>query len=133
MRRREPRRLLLEDFYRDARPHEDAMLADGPVLSHSVLSPELNLGLLDPMECVAGAEAAYLAGRVPIASAEGYVRQILGWRDYVWHIYLRAGPAYGARNALDATARVPRGNPGRRRSTAGCRAATSYDVEQLGV
>lgn len=88
-------------------PWEDAMLAADPTMSHSVLSPALNLGLLDPMECVRAAEDAYRAGRVPIASAEGYIRQILGWRDYVWHIYWHAGPTYRSRNALEATARVP--------------------------
>ena len=88
-------------------PWEDAMLTADPVLSHSVLSPALNLGLLDPMECVRAAELEYRAGRVPIASAEGYVRQVLGWRDYVWHIYWHAGPTYRSRNALDATTPVP--------------------------
>jgi len=65
-------------------PHEDAMLAAEWKLAHSVLSSSLNLGLLRPMEVVRAAESAYLDSRVPLASAEGFIRQILGWREYVW-------------------------------------------------
>jgi deoxyribodipyrimidine photolyase-related protein len=88
-------------------PWEDAMLAGDPVMSHSLLSPALNLGLLDPLVCVRAAEAAYRDGSAPIASVEGYVRQVMGWRDYVWHVYWHFGPDYRARNALDAYEQVP--------------------------
>jgi len=88
-------------------PTEDAMLADDPVMSHSVLSPALNLGLLDPLECVHAVESAYRRGAAPLASVEGYIRQVMGWRDYVWHIYWHVGPTYRARNALAATSPVP--------------------------
>lgn len=79
---------------------QDAMLAGDPVLNHALLSPYLNLGLLTPREVVAAAEAAWRAGRVPIASAEGFIRQILGWREFVRGVYFHEGPGYTARNAL---------------------------------
>lgn len=86
---------------------EDAMLAGDPFMSHSLLSPALNLGLLNPLECVRAAEAAYREGHAPLASVEGFVRQIMGWRDYVWHLYWHFGPDYRHANALDAHAPVP--------------------------
>jgi deoxyribodipyrimidine photolyase-related protein len=88
-------------------PWEDAMLARDPVMSHSLLSPALNLGLLDPLDCVHAAEDAHRRGDVPLASAEGYIRQVMGWRDYVWHVYWHTGPDYRRRNALDAHRPVP--------------------------
>ncbi|WP_329457025.1 cryptochrome/photolyase family protein [Streptomyces sp. NBC_01497] len=86
---------------------EDAMLAADPALSHSLLSAPLNLGLLDPAECVERAEAAYRAGDAPLNSVEGFVRQIAGWREYVWHLYWHFGEEYRHRNALRHTAPLP--------------------------
>ncbi|QPP07606.1 cryptochrome/photolyase family protein [Streptomyces bathyalis] len=88
-------------------PYEDAMLAGDSSMSHSRLSAALNLGLLDPMECVRAAEKAWREGRVPLRSAEGYVRQVIGWRDYVWHTYWHFGRGYARRNALRARRRLP--------------------------
>ncbi len=88
-------------------PYEDAMLAGDPVLSHSLLSAAMNLGLLDPLDCVHAAEAAYRAGEVPLNSAEGYIRQLMGWRDYIWHVYWHTGPGYRQANALQAHQPVP--------------------------
>lgn len=81
-------------------PHEDAMLAQDPVLSHSLLSSSLNLGLLDPAECVERAEDAWRAGNAPVNSVEGFVRQVAGWREYVWQLYWYFGENYRHRNAL---------------------------------
>ena len=83
------------------------MLAGDPWMAHSVLSPALNLGLLHPLEVVRAAEDAYRSGSVPLAGAEGFVRQVLGWREYVWSLYWHVGPAYRRRNALAARRRVP--------------------------
>ncbi|GIJ48287.1 deoxyribodipyrimidine photo-lyase [Virgisporangium aliadipatigenens] len=88
-------------------PYEDAMLARDPWMAHSMLSPAFNLGLLDPMDAVRAAEAAYRRGAAPLSSVEGFVRQLLGWRDYVWHLYWRFGPDYPRANALRATGRLP--------------------------
>ncbi|MGW3008359.1 cryptochrome/photolyase family protein [Streptomyces sp. NPDC001219] len=88
-------------------PYEDAMLAADPVMSHSLLSAALNLGLLDPAECVEQAEAAWRAGRAPLNSVEGFVRQIAGWREYVWQLYWYFGEEYRHSNALRHTAPLP--------------------------
>jgi len=88
-------------------PIEDAMLADEPWMSHSMLSAPMNLGLLDPMELVERAEGAFRAGSAPLNSVEGFVRQVMGWRDYIWHLYWHLGPDYRSRNALDAHRPIP--------------------------
>ncbi|BFO16381.1 cryptochrome/photolyase family protein [Streptomyces sp. KM77-8] len=88
-------------------PYEDAMLAADPVMSHSLLSSSLNLGLLDPAECVERAETAWRAGRAPLNSVEGFVRQIAGWREYVWQLYWHFGEDYRRSNELRHTAPLP--------------------------
>ncbi|MGW7264539.1 cryptochrome/photolyase family protein [Streptomyces sp. NPDC054842] len=81
-------------------PHEDAILRADPVMSHSLLSSSLNLGLLHPAECVELAENAWRSGQAPINSVEGFVRQIAGWREYVWQLYWYFGDDYRHSNAL---------------------------------
>ncbi|OBJ55586.1 cryptochrome/photolyase family protein [Mycobacterium sp. 1423905.2] len=88
-------------------PHEDAMLSGDRFLAHSLLSASMNLGLLDPLECAYAAEDAYRAGDAPLASVEGYIRQLIGWRDYIWHVYWHFGWDYRRRNALKAAAPLP--------------------------
>ena len=87
--------------------YEDAMWPGEPWLYHSQLSAALNLKLLAAREVVQAAEAAYHAGRVPLESAEGFIRQILGWREYVRGIYWTQMPGYLERNALDARQDLP--------------------------
>jgi deoxyribodipyrimidine photolyase-related protein len=88
-------------------PHEDAMLTDNWHLAHSLLSPYLNNGLLLPTEVCDAVQAAYDAGRVDIASAEGFIRQIIGWREYVWGLYWMSMPGYRDENALGASLSLP--------------------------
>jgi deoxyribodipyrimidine photolyase-related protein len=88
-------------------PHEDAMLTTSWHLAHTLLSPYLNLGLLHPREVCAEIEAAYRSGAVPIASAEGLIRQIIGWREYVWGTYWWWMPGYRDLNELDAHRPLP--------------------------
>ena len=88
--------------------HEDAMLNSNWHLAHSLLSPYLNNGLLLPMEVIRAAESAYRSGHVPINSAEGFIRQILGWREYIWNCYWRWMPDYAGMNALQAERDLPR-------------------------
>ena len=85
-------------------------------LAHSVLSPYMNIGLLLPGEVCDAVQDAYDEGRVPIASAEGFLRQVIGWREYVWGVYWLWMPDYRDRNALDADRAVPPGVPRRRRA-----------------
>ncbi len=87
--------------------YQDAMLADDPFLYHSLLSPALNIGLLDPLALCQRAEAEYRAGRAPINAVEGFIRQILGWREYVRRLYMMEGPGYVTRNALAHTRALP--------------------------
>ncbi|MEU9840550.1 cryptochrome/photolyase family protein [Actinomadura sp. NPDC048032] len=86
---------------------EDAVLAEDWAMSHSLLSASLNLGLLDPAECVEAAEAAFRAGDAPLNSVEGYVRQVAGWREYMWNLYWHFGPRYRESNALGHDAPLP--------------------------
>ncbi len=88
-------------------PHEDAMLAADWTMAHSLLSVPLNLGLLHPLEVASAAEDAYRAGKAPLASVEGFIRQVIGWREYVWGIYWHTGRPYGRRNALEHRRTLP--------------------------
>ncbi len=88
-------------------PHEDAMLTASWHLAHSMLAQYLNIGLLRPAEVCRAAETAYAAGLVPIASAEGFIRQLIGWREYVWCRYWIWGPEYAGQNRLDAHRPLP--------------------------
>jgi deoxyribodipyrimidine photolyase-related protein len=87
--------------------YQDAMLRDEKFLYHSVISPYLNIGLLDPLRVCRAVEAEYRAGRAPLNAAEGFIRQIVGWREYVRGIYWREGPDYAHRNALAAHRPLP--------------------------
>jgi (6-4)DNA photolyase len=89
-------------------PYEDAMLAGDRWMAHSLLSVPLNLGLLHPVEVARRAARAYAEGAAPLRSVEGFVRQVIGWREYVWHLYWHGGERYRDRNELDARTPLPR-------------------------
>ena len=101
----------LDDFidHRLARfgDYQDAMRHGAPHLFHSLLSPALNLGLLGPMEICRRVEDAYRDGAVPLNAAEGFIRQILGWREYVRGVYWAHMPDYRERNRLDHHRALP--------------------------
>ncbi len=88
-------------------PYEDAMLADDPWMAHSLLSVPLNLGLLHPVDVARSAERAYHDGRADLASVEGFIRQVIGWREYVWHVYWHTDKGYRDRNELQAHEPLP--------------------------
>lgn len=113
-------------------PHEDAMLSDNWHLAHSMLSPYLNNGLLLPGEVCDAVEHAYREGRVPIASAEGFIRQVIGWREYVWGLYWRWMPGYRDENALAAHRDLPPAFTNSGATTMRCVASCVRDVEQRG-
>ena len=87
--------------------YQDAMVDGQDHLYHSYLSPYLNAGLLSPREVVAAAVDAYAAGDAPLNAVEGFVRQILGWREYVRGLYWLDMPGYADANALGATRPLP--------------------------
>lgn len=91
----------------DFGPYEDAMTARSHSLYHSVLSPYLNLGLLEPLELIRAAEGAYHEGRAPLNSVEGFVRQILGWREFMYWQYWRQMPGMVEKNAWGAKRPLP--------------------------
>ncbi|MCW3843742.1 cryptochrome/photolyase family protein [Micromonospora yasonensis] len=88
-------------------PYEDAMRATDPWLAHSALSAAFNLGLLDPLAAVRGAEQAYRRQGVPLASVEAFIRQVMGWRDYIWHTYWYFEPSWQNSNELGARRSAP--------------------------
>lgn len=87
--------------------YQDAMIQDEPWMFHSHIALYLNCGLLSPLECTARAEAAYHEGRAPLNAVEGFIRQILGWREYVRGIYWLNMPGYKSMNALAAKRPLP--------------------------
>ncbi len=87
--------------------YQDAMQTDNYYLFHSVLSPYLNAGLLLPREVCLAAEKAYFNKKAPINAVEGFIRQILGWREYVRGVYWTYMPEYAKRNALNAKRKLP--------------------------
>ncbi|WP_309611581.1 cryptochrome/photolyase family protein [Sphingomonas sp.] len=87
--------------------YQDAMVTGQDWLFHSWLSPALNTGLLTPLEVAQAAADAYAAGRVPLNAAEGFIRQIIGWREYVRGYYWLEMPAVANANALGATRPLP--------------------------
>jgi deoxyribodipyrimidine photolyase-related protein len=87
--------------------HQDAMVAGAWHLNHSLLSHALNLGLLHPREVIEAVVAVHTEGRAPLNAVEGFVRQVLGWREYLWGIYRTTDESYASRNALDAREPLP--------------------------
>jgi len=108
---REQALVALQRFVTERLPlfgrYQDAMWPGEPWLHHAHLSAALNLKLLNPREVVDAAVAAYRAGAAPLASVEGFVRQILGWREYVRGIYWTRMPGYAELNTLDAQEDLP--------------------------
>ena len=86
---------------------QDAMLTDQRFLYHSLLSPHLNAGPLGPLEICQAAERARIKGAAPLNAVDGFIRQIIGWREYVRGIYFRKGPDYPSRNALSHSRDLP--------------------------
>jgi len=86
---------------------QDAMLVDQPFMFHALIGLYLNIGLLSPLDCIKQAEQAWQDGRVAINAAEGFIRQILGWREYVRGLYWLSMPDYARLNHLQAERPLP--------------------------
>ena len=93
---------FIENHFAEFGPLEDAMTIENWALHHSLLSPYLNNGLLHPSEVITAALKAFKSENVPIESAEGFIRQIIGWREYVNGMYWFLGPDYRNKNNLQA-------------------------------
>ena len=87
--------------------YQDAMLTGEPFLYHAVIALYLNCGLLDPLGVCRRVEIEWRAGRVPLSAAEGFIRQIIGWREYVRGLYWLKMPGYEHSNFLGHTRRLP--------------------------
>lgn len=102
---------VLDHFVEERLPlfgtYQDAMVQGEPWMYHSHISFYLNCGLLLPRECLEAAEQAYLSGGAPLNAVEGFVRQILGWREYIRGIYWMKMPQYGEENFFQATRSLP--------------------------
>lgn len=103
--------VVLEEFIEHRLPnfgdYQDAMVQGEPWMFHSHISFYLNCGLLEPLECIQKAEDAYHKDAAPLNAVEGFIRQILGWREYVRGIYWLKMPDYKSQNALNATRALP--------------------------
>jgi deoxyribodipyrimidine photolyase-related protein len=100
-------RFFVDELLPGFGPYQDAILVNDWAMGHSLLSPYLNLGMLTPDEVCDAAEEAYREGRAPIESVEGFIRQIIGWREYVWGLYWLEMPDYARRNTLHADRPLP--------------------------
>lgn len=102
---------VLEHFVRERLSrfgdYEDAMWEGEPFLFHSVLSAGLNLKLLRPREVIDAALSAYADGHAPLNAIEGFVRQVIGWREFIRGVYWHEGADYGDRNELEQRGRLP--------------------------
>ena len=98
-------------FLKHALPHfgtyQDALAEESPWLFHSLISMYINIGLLDPLQVCRRVEKAWQAGQCELAAAEGFIRQVLGWREYVRGIYWLTMPEYASRNSLGAQRPLP--------------------------
>ncbi len=98
-------------FIKHGLPHfgdyQDAMLEDEPFLYHSIIAQYLNIGLLDPLDICRQVEVAYHSGKVPLNAAEGYIRQVIGWREYMRGIYWLNMPGYEKQNFFGHTRPLP--------------------------
>jgi deoxyribodipyrimidine photolyase-related protein len=101
----------LDAFIKQVLPYfgdfQDAMLENERFLFHSVLAQYINAGLLQPLEVCHKVEAAWYSGHAPLNTMEGYIRQIIGWREYVRGIYWLKMPGYTEENFFDATRALP--------------------------
>ena len=102
---------MQDTFMADHLPHfgetQDAMLADDPVLNHALLSFYINIGFLDPLAVCRAAEREYLEGKAPLNAVEGFIRQIIGWREYVRGVYWLKMPDYVDSNFFGNSRRLP--------------------------
>lgn len=113
-------------------PHEDAMLSGEWKLAHSTLSSSMNLGLLHPGEVVERVEQAFRQNGAAINSVEGFIRQVIGWREYVWCVYWLWMPEYRSKNGLGAAQPVPPAFASEAETAMACVSGTISHVHDYG-
>jgi len=113
-------------------PYQDAMLTHEPTLWHSLLSPYLNVGLLSPQETIAAVVRAYQTRDLPLASVEGFIRQVLGWREYMRGLYLFLGEDYAQSNWFDHRRSLPTWFWDSRQTRLNCLRQTLQQLEATG-
>ena len=121
---------FIDNHFAEFGPYEDAMAADNWALHHSLLSPYLNNGLLHPTEVIAAAVTAFETGEIPIASAEGFIRQIIGWREYVNGMYWYFGESYRENNQLGANRKLLPLFTDSKKTSMNCVKTIVSDIEQ---
>jgi deoxyribodipyrimidine photolyase-related protein len=119
---------FLKNHFANFGPYEDAITDESWALHHSLLSPYLNNGLLHPEEVIKAALKRFEKGDIPIASAEAFIRQIIGWREYVNGMYWYLGSEYRQKNGLRAKRELPQlfGDP--RKTKMNCMKNTITDI-----
>lgn len=98
---------FIADFLPKFGETQDAMVRDDPNLNHALISFYINIGFLDPLEVCQAAERAFLQGDAPLNAVEGFIRQIIGWREYIRGVYWRFMPDYAHSNFLGASRPLP--------------------------
>lgn len=113
-------------------PYQDAMVTDEQTMWHALLSPYLNIGLLQPLEVIRAAEQAYHAYDLDLSSIEGFIRQILGWREYMHGLYHYVDEEYFDRNNFNHTKPLPAFFWDASKTEMNCLHQTLSQVEQIG-
>ncbi len=99
--------LFIEERLKNFGDYQDAMVEGEPWMYHSPISFYLNCGLLNPLECIKAAENAYAEWKAPLNAVEGFIRQIIGWREYIRGIYWLKMPEYAGENFFNADRKLP--------------------------
>ena len=98
---------FFDTYFKNYGSFQDAMKSNEPFMFHSLLSAYLNSGLLDPMDCIEEAECRYRNNEAPLNSVEGFIRQIIGWREFIRGIYWSNMPHYKELNFFNNTNKLP--------------------------
>lgn len=121
---------FLKNHFANFGPYEDAVTSENWALHHSLLSPYLNNGLLHASEVISAAMKRYAKGDIPIASAEAFVRQIIGWREYVNGMYWYLGEKYRENNQLQANVNLPQLFRDPSKTQMKCMKSTVEDIQE---
>ena len=121
---------FLKNHFANFGPYEDAVTSENWALHHSLLSPYLNNGLLHASEVISVAMKRYAKGDIPIASAEAFVRQIIGWREYVNGMYWYLGEKYRENNQLQANVNLPELFRDPSKTQMNCMKSTVEDIQE---